>query len=143
MNVCFPPIADISDTLHDHRMSLRRALLIAAAIGIAVSLVANGCKVAFTHYRPEVDEWLAFSLMAAFPFASLAALGFRGGIAWLLAMLLTVGAWGAYLVGGIPQLATEGSIDMGLGFFVASSPIWIAIIAVVVGFLKSKLAHEG
>ena len=141
--VCFRPIADISKKLHDDRMSLRRSLLFAAAIGIAVSLVANGCKLAFTHYRPEADEWLAYAVMAAFPFTALAAFGFRGGITWLLAILLTLGAWGAYLVGGIPQLAGEGFIDMGLGFLVATSPIWIATVAAIAGLLMRRPAHGG
>ena len=114
-------------------MSMGRSFILAAIIGVTVSLMANGSKLAFTDYQPEADEWLAYALMAAFPFAVLAAWGFREWAAWLCALVLTTVAWGAYLVEGVPQLATEGSIDMGLGFLVMTAPVWIAVASVLIG----------
>jgi len=123
-------------------MSARRSFLVAAIIGITVSLMVNGSKLALTDYRPEADEWLAYALMAAFPFAVLGALGFRRRADWLVALMLTIGAWGAYLVLGIPQLASAGSIDMGLGFLAATSPAWIAIAVVLGGWAARAFARK-
>lgn len=116
-------------------MSLIRDLSLSAAIGLLVSLTANGCKLAFTNYTPEADEWLAYAAMAACPFAVLAISRLSGRAEWLLAVLLTAGAWGMYLLQGIPQLATRGSTDMALGIIVGTSWIWITAAVLLVGLL--------
>jgi hypothetical protein len=119
-------------------MTRRRALAIAATLGIIVSVAANGAKLAFTDYQPEADEWAAYALMAALPFAMLALLGWRGRLPWLAALVLTLGAWGHYLIVGIPQLARRGHIDMDLGFAIATSPLWIALLTVIAGLLGGR-----
>jgi hypothetical protein len=129
------PIADIRSIGEVTRMTLGRALSLAALIGLVVSLVANGCKVAFTDYEPESDEWMAYGVMAALPFVALSPFPLRRLVPWAIALSLTVAAWTAYLIGGIPQLAREGSIDMGLGFLVSTSPVWITLAAILGGFL--------
>ena len=116
-------------------MARLRSIFAAALIGAAVSVAANGSKLAFTDYRPEADEWLAYALMAAFPFAVLALFGLRNRAGWLVAAALTLIAWAPYLAFGIPQLAARHSIDMGLAFLVITSPGWITAASVAAGLL--------
>lgn len=108
-------------------------LAAAALIGGLTSILANGAKDLFTAYTPEPDEWVAYACFAAFPFLVLTLARLLRPLPWLVGIALTLLAWGAYLAIGIPQLRRDGFIDMGLGFLVATSPLWIAIVSVAVG----------
>jgi hypothetical protein len=115
-------------------MSRRRLFITAALIGVAVSLLADGSKAAFTDYRPEADEWFGYALEAAAPFLVLASMDVQRLGPWFIGLVLTVAVWAAYLLEGIPQLAVRGYIYPSLTvYLVATSWVWITLTVLLAG----------
>jgi hypothetical protein len=120
------------------RLARSSGLIAAAVIGGSISIVANGAKTALTNYTPEAVEWVAYAGIAAFPFFVLTLARMRHWRPWAMGGAVTLLVWGAYLAYGIPQLRDGRGIDMGLGFAVASSPVWITIVSVLTGVLGRR-----
>jgi hypothetical protein len=116
----------------------------AVAVGPAVVAGVTLAFAALTGRRPDLAAeggvFLIQALMVAAPFLLLSLKGTRDRLPWLVALGLTLAAWGYYLFEGVRYQwsGDRSGVDMGVALGMLVSPLLIAGAAYGIYALRRK-----